>query len=187
MNLLCAVYAVRFAAPCALSLMYSSLFRCPPLPWEMPSNPSRIVDTTSQRGPGEDRLRREGETMSLNGAQRNATRAEFRRNFQLLDLAPGDAARALGVDDARIEGIMSLELGACAASRRRVGVAGFPDRPGGGVGCAVGAVYGAARRPRRLPFPRCGTSPRPVAGIGARPAAVAPLKAVSSGSHGRVC
>lgn len=48
--------------------------------------------------------------MSLNGTQRNATRAEFRRNFQLLDLAPGDAARALGVDDARIEGIMSLEL-----------------------------------------------------------------------------
>jgi hypothetical protein len=36
--------------------------------------------------------------MSLNIAQRRATRAEFSKNVELLGLAPADMAAALGVD-----------------------------------------------------------------------------------------
>ncbi|MEE8703049.1 DUF2316 family protein [Bifidobacterium crudilactis] len=46
--------------------------------------------------------------MSLNIAQRRATRAEFAKNVELLGLTPADVAAALGVDGARIEDIMAL-------------------------------------------------------------------------------
>jgi hypothetical protein len=51
---------------------------------------------------------RAGGMMSLTTTERQATRAEFKRNFELLGLKSHDVATVLGVDDARIEGIMSL-------------------------------------------------------------------------------
>lgn len=46
--------------------------------------------------------------MSLTTTERQATRAEFKRNFELLGLKSHDVATALGVDNARIKEIMSL-------------------------------------------------------------------------------